>query len=80
MGLYFAEWDENTDIGWWRDGRMKLNVIIRMVNEWTILGRPKEKKEKLLRYIDKGIQTFAAQDGGEEWRKTLLSMKEYVSR
>jgi len=80
MGLYFAEWDENTEVVAAQRGRMKLNVIIRMVNEWTILGRPKEKKEKLLRYIDKGIQTFAACDGGEGWRKELLSLKEYVSR
>lgn len=78
MDKYFAEWSEETPIGWWREGRKKLNVIIRMVNDWTLDGKPVGEKEKILRYIDMGIQTFGAKDGGSAWRDELLAMQDYV--
>jgi len=78
MDKYFSEWDENTKIDWWREGRIKLNTIIRMVNDWTLEGKPSSQKAKLLRYIDMGVQTFAAQDGGEVWKEELLSMQKYI--
>lgn len=78
MDKYFSEWNENTRIDWWCEGRIKLNVIIRMVNNWTLDGKPASQKEKILRAIDLGVQTFAAQGGGSAWKEELLSMQKYV--
>jgi hypothetical protein len=75
---YFDEWSENTETGWWNEGRKKLNVIIRMVNEWTLGGCPSDRVEVLLRHIEMGLQTFAARDGGSGWEKELIVMRQYI--
>lgn len=75
---YWEEWDENTGIDWWNHGRKQLNVVIRLVNEWTLDGRPAEKAPRLSRRIDMGLQTFGKTDGGSAWAVVLGEMKEYV--
>ena len=76
---YFDEWDENSPIGWWNDGRKKTNVIIRLVNEWTLGGSPDGERVRLLRRIEMGLQTFADEHtGGSGWRRDLLEMRDYV--
>lgn len=76
---YFDEWAENTEIAWWNDGRRQLNIIIRLVNAWTLDGCPGDQVERLLRHIEMGCQTFAAQDGGGGWLNCLQGMREYVT-
>lgn len=78
MERYFEEWSENTPISWWNDGRRQLNTVVRMVNEWSLAGRPPEGSSLILRHIDMGLQTFAAQDGGSGWAAELEKMKAYV--
>ncbi len=75
---YWSEWAENTDIVWWNVGRKQLNRVIRMVNAWTLAGKPEHKAELLLRHIDMGLQTFASRDGGSEWAKELQEMADYI--
>lgn len=76
---YFDEWDEGTNIPWWREGRKKLNVVIGRVNEWTLRGRSKAKADTVLRHIDMGLQTFSTRDGGSEWAEALKEMRAYVT-
>ena len=78
MDRYFEEWDENTRIDWWNHGRKQLNVIIRLVNGWTLDGAPDEGAALLLRHIDKGLQTFAKDDERAEWGDVLREMQRYV--
>lgn len=73
-----SEWDENTNIAWWKDGRTKLNVIIRMYNKWQIDGFPSDEKQPLIATIICGLQTFASQDGGSNWAEVLERMKQFV--
>jgi len=75
---YFTEWDEDSPITWRSAGRKQLNVIIRIVNEWTIDGCPDGHSAKILRRIEMGTETFAAQDGGSAWAKELDEMRDYV--
>jgi len=49
-----------------------------MVNAWTIDDCPRESAPRILRYIEKGLQTFAARDGGEGWADELRQMDKYV--
>ena len=77
---YFDEWPEDTPIGWWNEGRKKTNTIVRLVNEWTVDGSPDDKKARLLRQIEMGLQTFATEGtDGPGWRRDLLEMRDYVS-
>ena len=50
----------------------------RIVNEWTIDGCPDGHSAKILRRIEMGTETFAAQDGGSAWAKELDEMRDYV--
>lgn len=79
MDKYFTKWPENTPIDWWNEGRKQLNVIIDKVNAWTLNGAPVEDAALLLRHIDMGLQTFAAQDGGGGWADELREMQQYIS-
>ena len=76
---YFDEWPENSPIGWWNEGRAKLNKIISLVNEWTLDGCPDGDRDRILRRIEMGQQTFASHDGGGGWLDDLTEMKAYVS-
>lgn len=75
---YFDEWLTNTPIDWWNDGRNRLNIIIRVVNEWTINGADKDQAAKILRNVDMGLQTFAKRDGGSGWEEELKGMRSYI--
>jgi len=75
---YFQKWDEHTDVPWWNTGRAQLNAVIARVNDWTLDDCPRDAAGKLLRYIDMGMLTFAAIDGGSGWREVLVEMREYV--
>jgi len=79
VAKYEEEFDTNTGIDWWDDGRRKANKIIRRYNKWLRNGCPPEKKEKLLARIEQGLQTFAS-DGcdGPAWRESLLRLKSQV--
>jgi hypothetical protein len=57
---YYNEWPKRPLLGERRNhGRKKLNVIIRLVNEWSLNYRPDDQVAMLLRRIDMGLQTFA---------------------
>lgn len=72
---YFDEWPETTPIEWWNVGRKQLNVVIRIVNEWTLDGCDANCVPRILRHIDKDLQTFAAKDGGSGWQEELITMQ-----
>lgn len=81
MDRYFTEWpvDNNASwASWWNDGRKQLNKVIRLVNDWTINGKPDAETDVLLRHIDMGLQTYADQDGAEAWVKDLKEMADYI--
>jgi hypothetical protein len=75
---HWKEWPENTPIDWWNQGRRQLNQIIRLVNQWSLAGCPRDATPELLRHIDLGLQTFAGEDGGNGWAETLREMREYL--
>jgi hypothetical protein len=75
---YFDEWNEDTSIDWWNEGRRKLNAVIRLVNKWTLGGCSSTPVEVIHRHIDMGLQTFAAQDGGSGWAEQLVKLRDYV--
>lgn len=76
---YFSEWPEVDGLAEWvRRGRAKLNIVIGMTNNWTLKGCPIVEAVTLLRYIDQGLQTFAAEDGGSAWADDLREMKLYI--
>ena len=75
---FVDEWDEETNIDWWKAGRVKLNKIIRPYNQWQIEGFDQETGERLRAQILCGIQTFAQRDGGGEWLKELEGMLAFV--
>jgi hypothetical protein len=75
---YWDEWSERSPISWWNEGRAKLNVIIRLVNEWTLDGRPESESPRILRRIEMGLQTFAGPDCGASWGDVLVEMRDYV--
>lgn len=76
--MYLEEWDENTGINWWNDGRKKLNKVIRKFNQWQINGMTEKKKIKLLSKIDHGKQTFGSWDGGSGYWDELDKMEDYI--
>lgn len=76
---YWDEWSECSPIKWWNEGRAKLNIVIRLVNEWTIDGRPENEAPKLLRRIEMGLETFAGPECGASWDDVLVEMQDYVS-
>ena len=76
---YWDEWSECSPIKWWNEGRAKLNVIIRSVNEWTVDERPESEAPRLLRRIEMGLQTFAGPECGASWGDVLVEMRDYVS-
>jgi hypothetical protein len=75
---YFDEWSETSPIEWWNEGRKKLNVLIRMANDWTLNGKPEEEKTMMLRKIDMGKQTFAKQEENGGWWEELEKIEKYV--
>jgi hypothetical protein len=76
---YFDEWPENTPIQWWNEGRQKLNRVIRIVNRWTLDGRPSERRDRILRHVDMGEQVLAGTGADGDWLEVLADMKRYVS-
>jgi hypothetical protein len=76
---YFNEWSEKSSIAWWNEGRSKLNIVIRLVNDWTLDGCPRDGVSRLLCRIDMGLQTFGAEDGGSCWAECLEGMLAYVT-
>jgi hypothetical protein len=77
---FVEEWDTNSPIGWWNEGRTKLNEIIKPYNQWQIDGFNKQEIPKLRAQIIYGLQTFATRDGGSEWARELQEMLEFVER
>ena len=77
---FIEEWDEDTYIEWRRDGRRRLNVIIRKFNDWQRdvgMECADEKTPRLLMIlIIEAKQTWARRDGGWEWVKVLDQMFE----
>ena len=73
---YFDEWSESSPVGWWNEGRKKLNVIVRKVNERTLDGCSLLDAPCLLRVIDMGMQTD--EFGKNGWGVNLEMMYEYV--
>lgn len=77
---FVEEWDTNSPIDWWNEGRTKLNAIIKPYNQWQIDGFDIEQAKKLRAQIIYGIQTFATRDGGEAWLEELQKMLELVEQ
>lgn len=75
---YFSEWSELTEVPWWNAGRKQLNAVIRLVNDWVLDDCPVEDAPRLLKVIDKGLQTFAATDGGDGWADELREMRTHI--
>lgn len=73
------EWDENTNIVWWDEGRRKLNVYIRAFNEWQLNGFKEEEREPLLARLIMGIQLLGEPNRERaSWHEPLERMKEFV--
>lgn len=74
------EWDENTNISWWNDGRTKLNKVIRKYNNWIDNHTENNVKTvRLLNKIDENLEMdYCNQDGGGGWKDELLKMKDVV--
>ena len=72
------EWPLGTGIGWWDEGREKLNKVIRYYNRWQRKDFPMKEKRRVLATIEEGIQTFAQRDGGSGWLEVLERMKAFV--
>lgn len=75
----FEEWDENTEITWWNEGRKRLNTVIKMVNTWQ-LEHDFDHAEglKVQAFVDLGKRSWAAQDGGEVWLEVLTEIEQFV--
>jgi hypothetical protein len=74
------EWDENVNIDWWKESRIKLNKVIRKYNKWVDRhSEDKIKTDKLLVKIDKHLEKhYCNQDGGSGYKEALNEMKEIV--
>ena len=73
------QWDEDTNITWWRKSRKKLNKIIRKFNKWQIKHKfDTERADIVLAYIELGIKTIGSQDGGGGYLQELEKMKLHV--
>lgn len=77
-----VEWDENVGISWWKEGRTKLNKVIRKYNKWIDLHQEnKDKTTKLLIKINEHLQMpYSNQDGDSGYKEELTKMKENVER
>lgn len=74
MELRFVKRWHSTDptiSGSTRVAREELNGIIDMYNQWQLDGRPIDRIDKLLRYIEYGLQLLDAEE-------ELTGMKKYV--
>lgn len=70
------EWNENTPITWWKEGRTTLNKVIRKYNKWI---DDKQNTDKLIEKINEHLQKpYSNQDGGGGYMNELLKMKENV--
>jgi len=74
------EWDENVGISWWKEGRTKLNKVIRKYNKWVEFHSKNEiKTAKLLTKINKHLKMdYCNQDGGSGYKEELETMKSNV--
>lgn len=74
------QWNENVGISWWKEGRTKLNQVIRKYNKWIDLHQnDKVKTAKLLVVINEHLQMhYSNQDGGNGYKNELIKMKENV--
>lgn len=73
------EWDENVNISWWKEGRIKLNKVIRKYNDWIDNPTDLVKTCALLEKINKHLRMhYCNQDGGDGYQEELLKMKYYV--
>ena len=77
---FVEEWDTNSTIKWWNEGRTKLNVIIKAYNQWQTDGFNVEEGIRLRTQIIQGLQGFTQEDGGSgsKWGKELRGMLEFV--
>ncbi len=71
------EWDENIGITFWKEGRVKLNKVIRKYNKWVKNHtKDKVKAYKLLAKIEEHLSMdYCNQDGGSGYRFELIKMK-----
>lgn len=76
------EWDENINISWWKESRIKLNKVIRKYNKWIEYhSENKIKTEKLLIKINKHLlMDYCNQDGGSSYKGELEKMKYNVTK
>ena len=76
----FDEWNENTGINWWKEGRIALNKVIRKYNTWVDNHlEDDEKTLKLLKKINKNLTMhYCNQDGGYSRKSELLKMQSIV--
>lgn len=74
------EWDEDVSINWWKDGRTKLNKVIRKYNKWVDRHTEnKVKTVKLLNEINDNLDMYYCnRDGGSAWKYELIEMKNVV--
>ena len=76
---FIEEWDTDSPISWWNEGRTKLNAIIKPYNQWQIDGFDPQEASTVRALIIQGLQTFANRDGGSKWAKTLQMMLEFIN-
>jgi hypothetical protein len=74
------EWNENVGIDWWKEGRTKLNKVIRKYNKWIDKhSGNKVKTLKLLEKINEDLEKhYCNQSGGSGWKEELLEMKSVI--
>ena len=78
---FVKEWDEDTDITWWKESRIKLNKIIRKYNKWQYKHDFNPLKGlKLLAMIEYGKQTIGNIDGGSGYLEELEEMEKFVKK
>ena len=75
-----VEWDENTGISWWNEGRTNLNKVIRKYNKWIdSFQKDRVKTAKLIVKIEEHLQMhYSNQDGGSGYREELIKMLQNV--
>lgn len=71
------EWDENVSISSWKEGREKINKVIRKYNKWVCnYLDDRDQTFKLLNKINKHLMKPYSNSGqGTSWREELLLMK-----
>jgi len=75
------EWDTTLcEIYWWKEGRTKLNKVIRKYNKWVRENSDDlVKTAKLLDKINDNLEMhYCNQSGGSGWKEELLTMKSIV--